>query len=411
MTGSLWSHPGFRRLWLGKTVSSLGSQITFVAVPLTAVLVLEASARQMGILTAAGTLPYLLLGLLAGVWVDRLPRRAILIAADIGRAIVLVTIPLAALLNRLAIGQLYLVAFLSGVFTLFYDVTEEAFLPSLIDRSRLIEGNSRMAAIDAVVTIAGPGIGGGLVQALTAPMAVIVDVVSFVVSATFLRSIRVTESPAVCPERGAGLRAEIAEGLCFVWQQPLLRAIVATSSTMQLFGGMFNALLALFLTRELGLPPAALGLMYAVGSASGLVGAGLGGGLTRRAGVGRVIVLAALAIGLGWLVVAAAQGGPAVAFAVIAGGITLAGLGNTLYNINTASLSQAITPDRLLGRVNASKLFVGWGALPLGSLIGGFLGEAIGLRTTLLFAGLGLASGFAWVALSPVRGRVSLETD
>jgi MFS family permease len=411
MTGSLWSHPGFRRLWLGKTVSSLGSQITFVAVPLTAVLVLEASARQMGILTAAGTLPYLLLGLLAGVWVDRLPRRAILIAADIGRAIVLVTIPLAALPNLLSIEQLILVAFLSGVFTLFYDATEEAFLPSLIDRSQLIEGNSRMAAVDAVVTIAGPGIGGGLVQALTAPMAVIVDVVSFVVSAAFLKSIRVTESPAVRPERGAGLGAEIAEGLRFVWQQPLLRAIVATSSTMQLFGGMFNALLALFLTRELGLPPAALGLMYAVGSASGLVGAGLGGGLTRRVGVGRVMVLAALAIGLGWLVVAAAQGGPVVAFAVIAGGITLAGLGNTLYNINTASLSQAITPDRLLGRVNASKLFVGWGALPLGSLIGGFLGEAIGLRTTLLFAGLGLASGFAWVALSPVRGQMSLETD
>jgi predicted MFS family arabinose efflux permease len=180
---------------------------------------------------------------------------------------------------------------------------------------------------------------------------------------------------------------------------------------MQLFGGMFNALLALFLTRELGLPPAALGLMYAVGSASGLVGAALGGGLTRRVGVGRVIVLAALAIGLGWLFVAAARGGPVVAFAVIAGGITLAGLGNTLYNINTASLSQSITPNRLLGRVNASKLFVGWGALPLGSLIGGFLGEAIGLRTTLVLAGLGLASGFLWVALSPVRGQVSLETD
>lgn len=411
MTDSLWSHPGFRRLWLGKTISSLGSQITFVAVPLTAVLVLEASAGQMGVLTAAGTLPYLLLGLLAGVWVDRLSRRTILIAADVGRAIVLATVPVAALLNLLSIEQLILVAFLSGVFTLFYDVTEEAFLPSLIDRSQLVEGNSRMAAVDGIVTIAGPGIGGGLVQALTAPMAVIVDVVSFVVSAAFLRSIRVVESPVVRPERGAGLGDEITEGLRFVLQQPLLRAIVATSSTMQLFGGMFNALLALFLTRELGLPPAALGLMYAVGSASGLVGAALGGRLTRRVGVGRVIVYAALAIGLGWLVVAAARGGPVAAFAVLAGGITLAGLGNTLYNINTASLSQTITPDRLLGRVNASKLFVGWGALPLGSFIGGFLGEAIGLRATLLFAGLGLASGFVWVALSPVREQVSLEID
>jgi predicted MFS family arabinose efflux permease len=407
---SLRHHTGFRKLWLGKTISSLGSQITFVALPLTAVLMLKASAKQMGLLTAAGTLPYLLFGLPAGAWVDRLPRRAILITADAGRAALLVTIPVAALLQHLRIGHLYLVAFLSGLLTLAYDVAEEAFLPALVHREQLVEGNSRMAAIDSVATIAGPSLGGGLVQALTAPIAIIVDVVSFVVSVTLLSSIRAVE-PAYAPaERRVGLRTEIGEGLRFVLQHPLLRAVVGTSSTMQLFGGMFNALLALFLTQELALPPAALGLMYAIGSASGLMAAVSAGKLTRGAGVGRVIVAAALAIGAGWLVVASAHGTPAAAFATIGAGILVAGAGNTLYNINTASLSQAIAPDRLLGRVNATKLFIGWGALPVGSLVGGFLGEAIGLRATVLVAGVGLASGFLWVALSPVRTLVSLES-
>jgi hypothetical protein len=407
---SLRHHTGFRKLWLGKTISSLGSQITFVALPLTAVLMLKASAKQMGLLTAAGTLPYLLFGLPAGAWVDRLPRRAILITADAGRAALLVTIPVAALLQHLRIGHLYLVAFLSGLLTLAYDVAEEAFLPALVHREQLVEGNSRMAAIDSVATIAGPSLGGGLVQALTAPIAIIVDVVSFVVSVTLLSSIRAVEPASAPAERRVGLRTEIGEGLRFVLQHPLLRAVVGTSSTMQLFGGMFNALLALFLTQELALPPAALGLMYAIGSASGLMAAVSAGKLTRGAGVGRVIVAAALAIGAGWLVVASAHGTPAAAFATIGAGILVAGAGNTLYNINTASLSQAIAPDRLLGRVNATKLFIGWGALPVGSLVGGFLGEAIGLRATVLVAGAGLASGFLWVALSPVRTLVSLES-
>jgi hypothetical protein len=407
---SLRHHTGFRKLWLGKTISSLGSQITFVALPLTAVLMLKASAKQMGLLTAAGTLPYLLFGLPAGAWVDRLPRRAILITADAGRAALLVTIPVAALLQHLRIGHLYLVAFLSGLLTLAYDVAEEAFLPALVHREQLVEGNSRMAAIDSVATIAGPSLGGGLVQALTAPIAIIVDVVSFVVSVTLLSSIRAVEPASAPAERRVGLRTEIGEGLRFVLQHPLLRAVAGTSSTMQLFGGMFNALLALFLTQELALPPAALGLMYAIGSASGLMAAVSAGKLTRGAGVGRVIVAAALAIGAGWLVVASAHGTPAAAFATIGAGILVAGAGNTLYNINTASLSQAIAPDRLLGRVNATKLFIGWGALPVGSLVGGFLGEAIGLRATVLVAGVGLASGFLWVALSPVRTLVSLES-
>jgi predicted MFS family arabinose efflux permease len=279
----------------------------------------------------------------------------------------------------------------------------------LVEHDQLVEGNSRMAAIDSVATIAGPSLGGGLVQALTAPIAIAVDVVSFVASGLLLSTIRAVESTSVPSQRRANLRAEIGEGLRFVLQHPLLRAVVGTSSTMQLFGGMFNALLALFLTRELELPPAALGLMYAMGSASGLVGAAFAERLTKRLGVGRVIVAAASAIGIGWLVVSTARSTPAAAFTAIGGGILVAGVGNTLYNINTASLSQAIAPDRLLGRVNATKLFIGWGALPIGSLAGGFLGETLGLRTTVLVAGIGLASGFLWVALSPVRGLISFE--
>jgi len=197
--------------------------------------------------------------------------------------------------------------------------------------------------------------------------------------------------------------AEIGEGFRFVLRHPLLRPITATTATFQLFGGMFDALLALFITRELDLPPATFGLVYAIGSASGLIGAASGARLTRRAGLGWMIVVAASAIGAGWLTMSFAKGVPAIAFAILAAGFVVAGLGNTLYNIGVASLSQAITPDRLLGRMNATRLFIGWGTLPIGSLIGGFLGEAIGVRTTLLVAGIGLASGFLWVALSPLR--------
>ena len=172
---------------------------------------------------------------------------------------------------------------------------------------------------------------------------------------------------------------------------------------------MFDALLALFITRELGLPPATFGLVYAIGSASGLLGAAFGERLTRRTGIGRMIVVAACAIGAGWLTMSFAKGTPVAAFAVLAGGFVVAGLGNTLYNIGVASLSQAVTPDRLLGRMNATRLFIGWGTLPVGSLIGGFLGQAIGIRATLLVAGVGLASGFLWVMLSPLRKYVSLH--
>ena len=398
----LWHHPPFRRLWLAKLVSSLGSQITFVALPLAAVLVLEASARQMGILTAAGTLPYLLLGLPAGAWVDRLPRRAVLNAADLCRALVLASVPLAAILGLLRIELLYLVAFLSGVGTLAFDVAEEAFLPSLVERGQLVEGNSRLAAIDSVMTIAGPGAGGGLVQLLGAPLAIVADILSFLASALLLRGIRVAGKPSA-PAR-ANLWLEVGEGLRFLARQPLLRAVTATSATMQLFGGMFNALLALFLTRELGLPGAALGLLYAAGSASGLAAALAATRLTRRLGLGRVIVAAALAIGAGWLIVALAGDGLGRTVATLGAGILLAGMGNALYNINAASLAQTITPGHLLGRVNASRLFLAWGALPLGALLGGYLGQAIGLRPTVLLAGAGLASGCLWVFFSPVRG-------
>jgi MFS family permease len=403
----LWHHLPFRRLWMAKLVSSLGSQITFVALPLAAVLVLEASARQMGILTAAGTLPYLLLGLPAGAWVDRLPRRAVLVAADLGRALVLVSVPLAAIMGVLRIELLYLVAFLSGVGTLAFDVAEEAFLPSLVTRDRLVEGNSRLAAIDSVVTIAGPGAGGGLVQLLGAPLAILSDVVSFLASALLLRGIRITGAPSVPAPARANLWVEVGEGLRFLARQPLLRAVTATSATMQLFGGMFNALLALFLTRELGLPGAALGLLYAAGSASGLAAALAATRLTRRLGLGRVIVAAALAIGAGWLIVALAGDGLGRTVATLGAGILLAGMGNALYNINAASLAQTITPGHLLGRVNASRLFLAWGALPLGALLGGYLGQAIGLRPTVLLAGTGLASGCLWVFFSPVRGMTA----
>jgi MFS family permease len=398
----MWQNLDFRRLWIANTVSSLGTQVTSLALPLTAITTLSASPGQMGILTACGTLPYLLVGLPAGVWIDRLRRRPILILADVGRAAVLALIPLLAVLGTLQIEHLYLIAFLAGTLSLFYDVTEEAYLPAIVGREQLVEGNSRLAAVDTTAALAAPIFAGGLVQLLTAPIAVAVDAVSFLWSAFWLSRIRQSEAKLAADVQ-AGLWQEMREGLTYLLHQPLLRAPMLTGIQWQLFGGMTDALLILYVTETLHLPPIAVGLMYAVGSLSALAATYFSSRLTQRFGPGPITIGAALLLGVGWLVIPLAVGTPWVAFGLVAIGMLMAGAGNLLWNVTTTSVTQTITPDRLLGRVNASGRFLAWGALPIGSLIGGWLAEQSGLRPTLLLACVGVLFGGVWVWFSPLR--------
>ncbi|MBI4640198.1 MAG: MFS transporter, partial [Candidatus Tectomicrobia bacterium] len=258
-SAGLLHHPGFMKLWIGQTISQFGSKITRTALPLTAVLVLEATPVQMGLLAALGSAPVLVVGLLAGVWVDRLRRRPILIAADLGRAVLLGLIPVSALLGLLRIEQLYIAALLVGILTVFFDVAYQSFLPSLVDREQIVEGNSKLGVSDSVTEIGGPALAGGLIQLVSAPITILLDAFSFLFSALFVGLIDISEPLPTPSEQRKSVWRDVVEGLRVVLGNPLLRAIAGSSSTFNFFGGFFGALYGLYAIRELGIEPAILG--------------------------------------------------------------------------------------------------------------------------------------------------------
>ncbi|HEX2620569.1 MAG TPA: MFS transporter, partial [Phototrophicaceae bacterium] len=285
----LWQHADFMNLWVGETISLLGSQITAIGLPLTAALILEATPEQMGILGAAEFLPFLLVGLFAGVWVDRRQRKPILMLSDLGRAILIATIPIAALMHSLRIEQLYVVGFLTGVLTVFFDVAYQSYLPSLVGRADLVEGNSKLEVSRSVTQIAGPGVAGTLIHVFTAPLAMVLDSLSYLVSAAFLSRIQTTEPPPVSSENRHML-IEIREGLAVVLQNQTLRSIAACTSTSNLFGSITQAVFILYVTRELKLDAVALGFIFGVASIGGLLGAVANASIVKRIGPGRTII-------------------------------------------------------------------------------------------------------------------------
>ena len=404
LTG-LWRRPDFVKLWTSQTISLIGSQVTFLALPLTAVLVLNATPAQMGFLTAAGALPSLLVGLFAGVWVDRRRRRPILIAADLGRAALLLLIPVAALLGVLRIEYLYIVAFLVGTLGLFFEVAHHSFLPSLVGREQLVEGNSKLEISDSVAEIVGPGLAGGLVQLVTAPIAIAVDAISFLISALFLGLIRTPEPAPKPPDEQQNIFGQVGEGLGLVSGNALLRAIAGGMSTVHLFNTVLEAVFVLYLTRELGIGPGLLGLIFASGSVGFLVGALLPGWVTRRFGLGSGIIGGLLLVGLSDLLIPLVGGSVVmvVKILVLMAAQFFFGLGLVIFNIGQVSVRQAITPDHLQGRMNATLSFIAAGSVPLGGLLGGGLGEMIGLRPTLVLAALGEMLAVLWLILSPIR--------
>jgi MFS family permease len=405
MFSGLWRHSDFVKLWLGHTISRFGSEISQLAIPLTAALVLNATAAQMGLLAAIEFAPFLLLSLFAGVWVDRLPRRPILLIGDIGRAVLLGSIPIAGVFGLLTMEQLYIVALLTGVLTVFFDVADQAYLPALVNRAHLIEGNSKLEVSRSVAQITGPGVAGVLVQAFTAPLAVAVDAVSFLASFVCLLFIRRQELP---PRQHTDARpsmwSDIREGLGVVLGNPLLRSIAGCTGTSNLFGNAMQALYVLYVTRELSIEPALLGLILAMAGPGALLGALVAGRVATRFGLGRTILGSSLLFGMVNLQVPLASGPPFVVAGMLMFASLVGGFANPVYNINQVSLRQAITPDRLQGRMNASMRFIVWGTIPIGALIGGTLGDAVGLRPTMAAAAVCSLLAPLWVLFSPVRG-------
>ena len=398
---SLWRNAPFVRLWLAQVVSNAGSQITNLALPLTAVLVLGATPAQMGALGVASSLPNLFFGLLAGVWVDRIRRRPTLVGADLGRALLLGTIPAAALLGSLTFAQLYLVAFASATLSLFFTIASVAVLPSVVRKDQLVEANSKLAATDAVLAIAGPGAAGSLIQVLSAPKAIVVDAVSYVLSALSLRGVGVSEEPP-SREQQRSIWAEIGEGVRELVRTPLLRALTV-AATVGVFGAAVqNTVFLLFFTRQLGLSPATIGLVYAAAGSSSLLGAVLAARVARSIGTGPAVILGQCLWAISALVVPlAGLAGPALPPLLAAQVIT--GAGGAIWSVNQMSLRQHLTPVRLLGRVTAARRFLLFGAAPLGSALGGVLGGAVGLRATLLVGAIGVLGALALLFFSPIR--------
>lgn len=404
--GGLWRHRDFLSLWGAETLSQFGSQVSFLALPLVAILVLDESAFRVAALTTAQFLPFLLFTLPAGVWVDRLRRRPILVVADVGRAAALLSVPVAHWAGVLSIWQLYGVAFVVGVCTVFFDVAYQSYLPVLVGRDQVVEGNSKLEVSRAAANIGGPGLAGGLIALVTAPFAILVDALSYVASAVLLGGIRQQEQPPARDGRRS-LRAELAEGLRYVFGHSYQRAMVGSTAIANFFGQVVFSILLVYAVRELRLSEATIGVVIAVGNLGTLAAAVTARRISDRLGVGRTIVLAAMLFGPGGLLIAFAP--QAWAVPMITLGMLVIGFGGILYNVTAISLIQAITPDRILGRANASRRFVVWGVIPFGGLAGGAIASSVGLREAMAVGAVGSVLAVIPILLSPLRsvGRMS----
>jgi MFS family permease len=398
--GGLWHHLDFRRLWIGETVSQFGSAISQLALPLVAILVLHASTFEVGLIATFEMLAFLVVGLPAGAWVDRMRYRRVLIVNDVVRFAALGSIPLFRLLGILTIGQLYVVALVVSVSTVFFDVAYQSYLPELVDRDALVEGNAKLQASESVSQVAAPAVGGVLIQALTAPYAVLLDAISFLWSASWVTAIKArVPKPERKPDRHLG--REIGEGLKFVTGNRMLRSIAMCTGSGNFFNSMIGAVIFVLLARDLHLSAGVIGLLSSLAAIGGLVGSLIAARFARWVGQGPAIWIAALAF---------APGAFAAPFlhrnwtlALFAAGSLLTWVANVVYNITQVSFRQALCPPPLLGRMNASMRFLVWGTMPFGAFLGGILGSSIGVRDTLLIGAIGGCFAFVPVFLSPLR--------
>jgi predicted MFS family arabinose efflux permease len=397
----LWREPDFLKLWAGQSVSQVGSWVSLVGLPLIAAKLLNASPLEMGILSGVGAAAILLFGLFAGAWADRLRRRPILIWADLGRAAVLGSVPFAATAGRLTMSHLYAVAASSAALTVFFDVSYRTYLPSLVGPDNLLEANSKLTLSESVAGVVGPGITGVLIAAITAPLAILFDAVSFVCSAVSVWLIRKPE-PRPKPSSDRHIGREIVEGLRASWHEPILRTLLLRGATAAVFLGFGSSLYFLLALRELHLDAALLGAVIAVGGVSGVFGALAAERLVRRFGFGYTLIGAALLPAIAALLPPLAHG-PVMLCAAILAVAQLGDMAWSIYAINETTLRQAVAPSHILGRVNSAAHLTFRGVLPVGALAGGALAEFIGVRPAMFVGAAGFLLSTLWLIFSPIR--------
>lgn len=400
---NLWRHPDFLRLWAGQTVAVFGMLVGQLALQFTAVVFLDATALQVAALAICQLVPAFVVGLFVGVFVDRWPRKPILITADLGRFFALATVPLAALAGVLVVEQLYVVALVISVLGVFFDVAYRSYLPSLIPRENLVEGNSKLSATESMAEVGGFGIAGWLTQWFTAPGAVVVQCFAFLWSAYWIRSIKATEERVAPVESGASVLCDLRRGLGFVFGHPVLRTIAIANGLLNFGFRMLSVVYLIYLTREVGFSAGVLGMIFAVGGVTSLAGAVFADRIGRIGGFGPGLTFALALVALGALGMPLATSVSLAGVAFLVANQLLTDPFWTIYNINELSLRQAITPPDMLGRMNATIRVVEFGAMLGGGIAGGLLGEFLGLREA-LFASVGvilLAS--LSLLLSPVR--------
>jgi MFS family permease len=388
----------FRRYWSGHSISLFGDQISLLAIPLLAVLTANASPAQMGYLTAAGLLPYLLFSLVAGAWADRRgDKRRLMIVADLSRTAVLLAVPVLYLSGALSLSVLYAVAFAVGTLSVLFEVCDNTLFVSLVSKAEYVSANTLLNGSRAMSFVAGPSTAGILVQVLGAPVALIADAFSYLCSAVMLTRIKPVEPPAA-----AGTGWGISEGLRFIAGQPVLRSLLAAVTTMNLFNFIFSALFVLYATRHLGVSPGALGLVLGVGAIGALVGAAMTKPLVRKLGIGPAYVLGQILFPAPLVLVALAGGSTFAILSMLFAAEFLSGAGVMVLDICAGSLQTAATPDALRARTAGAQRTINYGIRPIGALIGGFLGSTIGVHSTIWIGAIGALLGALWLVASPI---------
>jgi MFS family permease len=395
----------FRRFWAGQIISLFGDQVTLLALPLVGVLLLHADARQMGYLLAVGLVPNLLFALHAGYWVDRNGRRRqVMIAADVGRAALLVTIPVASALGALTMAQLYVIAFLVGTLSVFFNVSYRTLFVSIVPRESYVEGNSILNGSRALSFVGGPSLGGLLMEFFSPAFTLIADAASFLASALSLGSIAPIEPPIEHEPAG-----HLAAGARFILRSAIIRSSLAATTTINFFNFVFAALFILYCTRALHVRPGTLGLVLGAGAVGAVVGSAVTGGLVQRIGIGPAFVLGCVLFPLPLVLVPLAAGSHVLVIGLLFAAEFGSGLGVMILDISAGSISSALVPDNLRGRVAGAHMVVNYGIRPVGALVGGVLGSAIGLRPTLWIATLGAIAGVLWLLPSPLLQLHTLD--
>ncbi len=406
----LWQHPDFLKLWFGQTISEFGSHITGSGLGILAITVLAATPTELGILAALSSIPILIFGLFVGVWVDRLPRRPIMMLTDVARLLLVLAVPLAALTGHLTMTLLYIITPALTLLTLVFNTAYRAYLPSLVERDHLLEGNTKLAMTSSLAEIGGPSITGVLIQIMTAPVAILFDSLSYVASVISILLIRKPEPPPAPRAFSTSILREVHAGFAVIFDHPILRTLVIGISAREFFGNFFAALYSFYVIRELGLSVVVLGVLVSAGGIGALVGAAIAEPVTRRIGLGRAITWTRIISAILGLLTPLAGGSPLLAAAMLLANQLFGDALGMIYEIDEMTVRQMLVPNRLLGRANASAGFLAQGVAPIGALVAGAIAAATSARFALGIATLGFLLIALWTATTPVR-RFELQAE